>query len=138
MADIDQKERADAYYRNVIALIFYARVELYARLRDHGDDVEAAAIRHRLRGLVAIVDQTEAAEYHDKCEACDKPLIDGQQVIYYAEDAVTTHADCDNPFRVMSQPDSHMYDSGYSPAECVAELEKAKAALADAEDEAHG
>lgn len=136
MSEIDQKERADAYYRNMVAMIFGARCEYRAHADVHGHDgIDAAQLRDRLRVLVSTVEEIECGKYHDVCDACGKPLLDGQQCIYYCEDAVTTHADCSDPQRVIAAPQSSPYDSMYSPEECAAEIAKAKAVLAEADGE---
>lgn len=130
---VDLRERADAYYRNLVALIFGARCEYTAYANKNGhDDVEAAMLRQRLRTLLAIVIDVERGEYHQNCEACAKPLIDGHRVVYY-DDAGDIHANCGQPTEAM--PGSHEYDSGYKPDQCAAEIEKAKAVLVAADAE---
>lgn len=131
--EIDQKERADAYFRNLVAMIWATRCELSAHIEKHGDDVDAAMIRNRLRSLVSTVESVEASDYYVNCEACGKPLLDGQMVIYY-DDAGSVHADCDDPSKAdEDQQGVHAYESGFSDDQCAAEIAKAKAPLAEGE-----
>lgn len=132
MASINQQGRADAYHRNMIALIFMARAEYFDCVKRDGETIEAAMIRIRLHGLVTAVEQIEAGNYHTNCEACGRPLLDGQQVIYF-DDAGDVHVDCEDPN--VGDLNSHAYDSGYRPGECVRELELAKVLLARADEE---
>jgi hypothetical protein len=127
---VNQQERADAYYRNIVAMIWSTRCDHAAAVRDHGrDSREAATVGNRLRSLLATVESVEAGDYHCNCEACGKPLLDGQFAIYY-DDAGEVHADCSDPSRAYEDLEGvHAYDSGFTPAQCAAELEKAKAAL---------
>lgn len=131
MAEIDQKERADAYYRNMVAMIFGARCELQAANEKHGaDTMPAAEARNRLRALLNTVEGVERGEYHLICEACGKPMLDGHQAIHY-EDAGDIHADCEYPTFASDDPPSHEFDSGFQPEQCAVELERAKALLAE-------
>lgn len=124
---VNQQERADAYYRNMVAIIWSTRCEYHAAIKDHGrDSMEVARVGNRLRSLLNTV---EAGDYHVNCEACGKPLLDGQRTVYY-DDAGSIHANCDDPSQASTDPQSHAYDSGFTPEQCSAEIEKARAALA--------
>lgn len=128
------RERADAYYRNIVARIWSARCEYLAAVKSHGPgSMEAATVGNRLRGLLNTVDAVEAGDYHSACEACGKPLLDGQQTVYY-DDAGSIHANCENPAEPSDDPPSYEYDSGFSPEQCAAEIDRARAALADANE----
>jgi hypothetical protein len=131
---VDQQERADAYYRNIVAMIWSTCCEHDAAVRDHGrDSMEAATVGNRLRSLLSTVESVEAGDYHVNCEACGKPLLDGHQVVYY-DDAGSIHANCDDPRQPSTDElPSHAYDSGFTPEQCAAEIEKARAALAEVE-----
>lgn len=131
---VDQQERADAYYRNMVAMIWGARCEYLAAIRDHGrDSMEAATVGNRLSSLLNTVEAVEAGGYHVNCEACGKPLLDGQQTVYY-DDAGSIHANCDDPSAASTDPESHAYDSGFTPEQCAAELAKARAVLVGEHD----
>lgn len=132
---VDQQERADAYYRNLVAMIWGARCEYRGAVADHGrDSIEAATVANRLRGMLNTVESVEAGDYHTNCEACGKPLLDGQQTVYY-DDAGFIHANCDSPSEPSADDmPSREYDSGLRPEQCAVEIAKAKAALAESED----
>jgi hypothetical protein len=128
----DQQERADAYYRNLVAMLFGARCELLSAVEKHGrNSMKAAIASNRVRSLLNTITAVEAGEYHSNCEGCGKPLLDGQQVIYY-DDAGSVHANCDDPDEVSKVPPSHEYDSGFKPDQCEQEIKLAREALGDA------
>ena len=132
---IDQQERADAYYKNMVAMMFFARCALSVAVQKFGDEsIEAAGARARLRGILSTVESIEAGEYYETCGACGKPLLDGQQSITY-EDIGRTHALCGDPMASTSESDpvSIEYDSGFRPARCSEEISLAKAALREPE-----
>ena len=132
MSEIDQRERADSYHREMIAMLAgeTARYTSYAAKNGH-DDLVAADHRQRVRTLLATITTIEAGQFHhSSCEACGKPLVNGQQVISYG-DVGEVHADCDYPQFASEDPPSHEFDDSFGPDRCRAILDRAQALLAE-------
>lgn len=126
MTGVDQQARADAYHRNLVAMLFGARCE--AGGAKGLDESKSAFARLRMRSILNTIESVERGEYREPCEGCGKPLLDGQWVVYY-DDAGSIHADCDFPERSSGGPGAHQYESGFTPDECAAEIAKCKALL---------
>ena len=132
MTDSNQQDRADAYYREMIAMLAaeMARYSAHSSKNGH-DDLVAADHRQRIRTLFGTINLIEGGQYHHtSCEACGKPLINGQQVVTY-DDVGEVHADCDYPTFASDDPPSHEFDDCFGPDRCAEILTQAQALLAD-------
>ena len=121
-----QQRRADAYYQNMVALIFGERCRMKAATEKYGPlSSEAADARFRLYTLLITVESVERGEFDEVCETCGEPLKEGQQVVHYSEDCVTVHGDCSNPARAVEH--SRPFEEFYTPQLCAEEVAKARA-----------
>lgn len=92
-AAAEERERADFYERQIIAMVQTAVALAKAARRDGDEDRQIGIEVNTLRPLLATLRDAKAHDYHETCEVCAKPLIPGEPVKYY-DDIGETHAEC--------------------------------------------